>query len=67
MKIPTTGLRTDDDLDEIIIEVLKQHGIKPTRELVEDIFTLCVKVAANEQYLELREIVREQIKNLRLE
>lgn len=67
MKIPNKpGLRTDDDLNAIIAELLRQHGIKPTAKLIDDIFTLCVKVAANEQYQELREIVRKQIKDLRL-
>lgn len=66
--IPTRGgLNRDDDLREIIRETLRQRGVNPDRRLVEDIYTLCIKVAANEQYQELRKIIAEKIKNLRLE
>lgn len=55
------GLRRDDDLREIIRETLLRRGVKPDKRLVEDIYTLCIKVAANEQYIELRQIVADAI------
>lgn len=65
MKIPNKGgLRTDDDLRAIIVEVLRQSQVKPTKKLVDDIFTLVIKCAANEQYQELRRIVVEAVKQL---
>lgn len=55
------GLNRDDDLRDIIRETLQRRGVKPDKRLIEDIYILCIKVAANEQYQELRRIITEAI------
>lgn len=66
--IPTRGgLTPDDDLRDLIRETLQRRGVKPDARLVEDIYTLVIKVASNQQYQELRRIVTETMKRLNLE
>lgn len=55
--IPKHGLKRDDDLRALIRETLQRRGVHPTKQLVEDIYTLCIKTAANTQYQELRQII----------
>lgn len=58
------GLTRDDDLREIIRETLTRRGVTPNKRLIEDIYILCIKVAANTQYQELRRIVTDAMDRL---
>lgn len=65
--IPTHGgLGPDDDLRALIRETLQRRGVKVNAHLVEDIYTLVIKTAANSQYQELRRIVADKINRLNL-
>lgn len=61
-KIPTRGgLKREDDLYALIRDTLARRGVKPDKRLVEDIYILCIKVAANEQYQELKRIIETKL------